>query len=373
VYELSCPTCNTPSQYDFNDYLMMCPFCSATFKLDEQSGHKEIFADHFIVPATASPGQVKGLVMEWLRRLHHKPGHTESEYFVVEVNGLSIPYWIVSMEAHTAWKGLIKRNRAHTLEVSLGSDYLIEQGQFRRTYRWAITGRKNICETWGMTRLHEPKENIRVDWDGFPLDSTFSRGQIEEKTGNERNTYDAREFFEFKYANNLPILGIHTTDDEALRRANRHVDQYHLALSKLEVDYLIDYRTEIEIAGIQLVHLPFFHTRYVYRPKTALRHLVKSSEKNVLVDGYNNGILKGELAIHHRDKVLVNGLVCGVGTILFFLLGLSWHPAFYFVCLFSFFVACASLYISMARKAKREDEELAKKSIDVKASAPEAA
>ena len=69
MYELTCPACNAAAQYDFNDYLLMCPFCSVTFRLDSESGQKELFNDHYIIANTSSPAQVKELVLEWLKRL----------------------------------------------------------------------------------------------------------------------------------------------------------------------------------------------------------------------------------------------------------------------------------------------------------------
>jgi len=261
------------------------------------------------------------------------------------------------MEVHTTWRGLVKRATRNRIDTNAGSEYLIEEGSFRRNYRWCVSGRDNLCEFWGMTRLHEPKEDIKVQWDGFPLDSTFSRGRIEDTSQDDaKNAYDAREFFEFKYANGLPILGVQVGEDEALRRARNHATRYHQELSELNVDYLLDYRCETEIAGIQLIHLPFWHTRYVYRPKTLLKHFYQPKEKNVILNGYNNGILKGELAIHHSDKIKVNVFVCGVASIFLFVMGLAWHPAFFIVAFIALLVAICSMYLNTIRVKNMELE-----------------
>ena len=160
MHELNCPSCNKPSQYVFTDYLLMCPFCSITFKFDTHDGQKEIFGDHYIVPNLLDAGAVKELALEWLRRLHHRPGAVDKEFFVVDVQGFSLPIWVISLEAHTAWKGLVKRQNPMHVKLSSKGEHLLEQGQFRRGYRWAISARQNICETWGLTRLHEPPEPI---------------------------------------------------------------------------------------------------------------------------------------------------------------------------------------------------------------------
>ena len=260
----------------------MCPFCSATFKLDLASGLKEIFGDHYIVPNTIDSGMVKVLAMEWLKRLHHKPSLAEKEFFIIDIQGFSLPLWIVSLEGHTTWKGLVQKRIRIDQSLKSGADYLVESGQFRRSYRWAVSSRDNICETWGLTRLHEPKENVTVEWDGFPMDSTFSRGRLTDND-NEKSAYDIRNFFEFKYANGLPILGIQVSEEEALRRARSHVNLYHYKLSCLNCDYLIDYRTELEIAGIQLIHVPMWKIGYIYQPKTALRHFYKAKERKIII------------------------------------------------------------------------------------------
>lgn len=260
------------------------------------------------------------------------------------------------MEVHTYWRGLVKRESKTRLEMVPGADWLAESGNFRRNYRWAISARHNICESWGLTRLHHPKEKLKVNWDGFPLDSTFSRGQLR-TTENTKNVYDAREAFDAKFANGMPIIGIQVVEEEAMRRARMHVEQYHIELARLNVDLLLDIRTETEVAGVQLVHLPFWFAKYYYTPKSALRHLIKPKEQNVLLAGYNNSILDGELALKRRDKVWVNSIVCGLGTVLFLLLGAIWHAAFLIVALFTAIIGAISAYMAFTKLAAAENAE----------------
>ena len=197
-----------------------------------------------------------------------------------------------------------------------------------------------------------------MTWDGFPLDSTFSRGQIEDEAPGQ-TAYEARQFFEFKFANGLPILGIQVDEDEALHRTQTHVTAYHRELARLHVDHLVDCRTEIEVAGIQLLHLPFWHARYAYKPRTALRYFYKPKEKNVLLEGYGNGILHGELAIKHHDKVWINSVVCGLASLGCPILGFLVHPAFYLVAGFSLIVTAISFYLALQKK---EEQALAERS-----------
>ncbi len=354
MHELTCPACGSPSQQNIRDHILMCPFCSASFRFDLETGRKETFGDHFIIPNTLDPGRVKEQVLEWLKRLHHKPGVADKEFVVLDIRGASVPFWIVSLEVHTVWKGQVQRQKK-TTDSRLGSDFLTESGNFRRTYRWAVNARSNVCENWGLARLHEPKEAIDVVWDGFPLDSTYSRGRITPETQGEKTAYDRREFFEFKYSNGLPILGCQIGEEEALRRAKNHVERYHYDIALMHTDYLLDCRHELDIAGVQLIHLPFWEATYAYRPTSFLRHFHRPVEKHVLVEGINGGILKGELGIIHRDKVQINSVVTGVAAVLFFLMGALWSPIFFLVSLFFGAVSGMSAYIAMVKLEERKN------------------
>jgi hypothetical protein len=318
-----------------------------------ENGRKEFFNDHYIIPNTIDAIKAKETVIEWLKRLHHNPSLAEKEFVVVNIKGVSVPFWIVSFEIHTAWKGLVQRTRRMS-DSKLGAEYLTESGNFRRAYRWAINARSNICEHWGMARLHEPKENSPVHWDGFPLDSTLSRGRLEapEQEGGKSH-YESREFFEFKYANNVPILGIQIDEEEAMRRAKTHIELYHTGLAQMHADYLIDCRHEIDTAGIQLIHMPFWYVSYIYRPKSMLRFFHKPVEKQVILEGVTSGVLKGELAVVHRDKVWVNAVTTGIISIIFLMFGAVWHTSFLMVSLFFAAVAAVSAYVAMIRLENR--------------------
>jgi hypothetical protein len=364
MHELTCPGCGSASQYNLKDFILTCSYCSVSFQFDPETSRKEMFSDHYIVPNKIDAQKAKESVLEWLRRIHHKSGHVEREFIVLGMKGVSLPFWIVSLEVHTKWKGLSKRLK-HIQDVKLGSDYLQEDGTFKRTYRWAVNARNNICEYWGLERLHEPKEDINVFWDGFPLDSTFSKGQISAQPSEVLTAYDSREFFEFKYANGLPVLGAQVSDEDAVRRAKSHVESYHQKLARLHADLLIDCRMEVDIAGIQLIHLPFWSATYAYRPSSFLRHLKKPTEKHLTLEGVNGGVIKAELAIVHKDKVQVNAIVCAAASVTFFLLGAVWSSAFFLVSLFFAMVSGISLYIAFVRSDnfKRRVEHITPESL----------
>jgi hypothetical protein len=65
-----------------------------------------------------------------------------------------------------------------------------------------------------------------------------------------------------------------------------------------------------------------------------MKHLRQSEEKNLLIEGYAGGILKSELALVRKDKLLVNAILTGVLSLALGLVGLLWQPVFLLIALF---------------------------------------
>ena len=361
MYELACPECNAAAQYRVQDYLLICPMCSTTFQLDKDSGKKDIFSEHYILPNTLEPAEVKAYTMSWLERLTHSPEKVQNQYMVTSIKGYSVPFWIISLEAHSHWTGMVKRSeRTQSMPGSL-SRFIREEGEFRCDYRWAINARNNPLETWGLANLHEPSENIRVRWDGFPLDSTFSRGRLApepaQNTGEAsvpggKDAYDAKEKFDYKFSNGLAIMPVQVSEEDAIERTRAHIIRYHEEIAETNLDLHINTSTEIEIAGVQLIHLPFWSNRYIYRPRGLMRHLRPSVEKNVLIEGHKGGVLTGELALVQKDKLQINTVICSVLAIVTFFVGAVSHPSFFLISLFFGLTALASAYVAHVKQGQ---------------------
>lgn len=67
----------------------------------------------------------------------------------------------------------------------------------------------------------------------------------------------------------------------------------------------------------------------------------------------------------YHDKIMINAYVTAFAALIFFLLGISWHPAFLLVALFSLGVSGMSVFTSLKKKAEREEEELQKLSATI--------
>lgn len=326
MFQVSCAACNASFEYNIDDYIHLCPYCSTGFILDLEEGAKDIIGDHFIVPNRLDREQVEGIFYEWITQRYHRPDRVKNEFKILGSYGISLPYWVISVEAHTFWSGHSqKANQYSGQSAEYGAKFLKEDGRFSRRYRWSILARKSPKEHWGLERLHTPKESVMVDWDGYPLDETL--GVI--KGGSPGTVYDARQNFKFDHANGLTISGVQIKESSAIARAKDQIQEYHRRIAKTKVGTLYEHRTEIEIVGIHLVHLPFWVVRYSFAPKSPFRFMTTARERRLLIQGHTLAVLDAELPLSNTDKVMTNLVVCGSMAVVSLALSLFLHPLFF--------------------------------------------
>ena len=341
MYEITCPNCEKVIQKVQGVKIYTCPDCSTSFYIGENEG-TIILNQHTILPNVIDTLAVRELVLEWLRRTGHDPKHVDSKYIVTDISGVMMPYWIISVAAYTLWKGLVKREH---VEYNKGSNYLTERGEFIRQYKWAISARANICEYESLVQLHHPVEPVMVQWDGFPVESTLSsgilRGEDEENLSLSSSTPVK---FEHKFANGLPVLSIQVDDNEAIRRASHNIELYHHKLSQLNVDYLIDYDTKIEISDIELCHIPLWEAKYVLKPRFPLGYLMSPNFRTVVIDGNNSSIVTAELPMKRQDKLKINAAVTGISAGILIFMAYFFHPSIFLASLFMLGICGYCLY-----------------------------
>jgi hypothetical protein len=337
MFEVTCPSCAAAFEYNDEDYIHLCPYCSAGFVLDIEEGAKDLIGDNYIVPNQIEKEQVSEIFYDWIKTRYHRPERIKNEFKVLGTYGISIPYWIVSLEAHTYWSGHSQKAKNYSGQPARhDSKFVKEEGRFSRRYRWAILARKSPKEHWGLERLHQPKERILVDWDGFPLDESMGRSRQ-----GTPGIYDAKQSFNFDHANGLPVAGIQVKESKSIARAKDQINEYHRRICKTKVGTLYEHRTEIEVVGIQVIHIPFWFVRYAFIPGSAFRFFTTVRERRLVLGGYTSQILEAEMPLSSSDKVMTNLIVCGGAAIGCLAMAVLYNSLFFLV--FIFFVAVCVL------------------------------
>lgn len=329
MYQVSCAACSASFEYNPEDYIHLCPFCSTGFVLDLDEGAKDIIGDHYIIPNRVDREQVEKTFYEWITERYHRKDKVKDEFKILGFYGVCLPYWIVSLEAHTFWSGhSVKANQYPGQAPDYGAKFVREEGRFSRRYRWAILARKSPKEHWGMERLHQPLEQVMVDWDGFPLDESMGVAK-----DNVPALYEAKQAFKFDHANGLTVAGIQVKENGAIARAKDQIQEYHRRVAKTKVGTLAEHRTEIEVVGIHIVHLPFWVLRYAFVPKSVFRFFTTARERRLVMQGYTQAVLEAELPLNASDKVMTNMFVCGLLAFVSLALSILMHPLFFLLFL----------------------------------------
>lgn len=325
MYEVGCAACSASFEYNVEDYICLCPYCSSGFILDLEEGAKDLIADHFIVPNRVDKEHLETIFYEWLNERYHRPERINKEFKVLGSYGMCVPFWIVSLEAHTFWSGHSQKSKQYSGQTSeYGSQFVKEEGRFSRRYRWAILARSSPKEHWGIERLHNPQENVTVDWDGFPLDESMGFAK-----DNVPPIYEAKRIFKFEHASGLTVAGIQVKESAAIARAKDQVQEYHRRVCKTKVGTLYEHRTEIEVVGIQVMHIPFWILRYAYVPQSPFRFFTTARERRLVIQGYTEAVLEAELPLNAADKVMTNLAVCGLAGFVSLTCAVFVHPLFF--------------------------------------------
>ena len=351
MYEVSCASCQASFEYNSEDYVHLCPFCSAGFIIDTAEGTKDLIGDHYIIPSNLHSDQIQKIFFDWIAQRYHRPDKIRSEFSVLGYYGVLLPYWVISLEAHTYWSGHSAKEKNYSGQSNeLAAKFVKEEGRFSRRYRWAILARKSPKEHWGLERLHKPKENVMTDWDGFPLDETM--GVADE---GDPPIYEAKMNFKFEHTGNLTLAGIQVRENQAILRARDQITEYHRRIAKTKIGSLYEHRTEVEVVGIHVVHIPFWLLRYSFAPKSFFRFFTTARERRILVQGYTKAVLDAEMPLSSSDKILTNLIICGVLAFISMVLAVFFNTLFFFLFLIFIFIACVSGWKILKKEKKDID------------------
>lgn len=354
MYEVSCAACAASFEYNVDDYIHLCPYCSSGFVLDLEEGAKDLISDHYIVPNRMDKETVEKVFYDWISRRYHRPDRVAKEFKVLGAYGMCIPYWVVSLEAHTFWSGHSKKQIVSSKSSDYGQQFVKEEGRFSRRYRWAILARKSPKEHWGLERLHNPMEDIIIDWDGFPLDESMGK-----PIDNAAPIYESKRSFKFDHANGLTVAGIQIKENAAIARAKDQVQEYHRRICKTKVNTLFEHRTEIEVVGIQVIHIPFWVLRYAFVPQSVFKFFTTARERRLVMQGYTENVLEAELPLNATDKVSTNLTVCGLGGVVSLVLSVFLHPLFFLLtAAFALISILSAWKITQKSRARQLQEDV---------------
>ena len=122
---IRCSHCGAPVEFKPGELIASCKYCGFTTVIE--TGQAFNF-EHSILTNSYTPEQMEGLVRDWMRSGFMKPGNLTKKSKITEKNLIYLPFWVVTVEATTKYKGIFERI----------SPAILKEGQIQREYNWLV-------------------------------------------------------------------------------------------------------------------------------------------------------------------------------------------------------------------------------------------
>ena len=236
---IRCSHCGAPVEFKPGELIATCKYCGFTTVIETGSPFK---FEHSLLINKYDLAQTDELIRGWMRSGFMKPGDLARKSKILEKNLVYLPFWVVSVEAKTNYKGIFER-------ISPPS---VKDGKIQKEYNWLVLAREAVGFP---TREYD-----------VPLE-----GKI---------PYDFRKIEGF-----AKVLNSEIDREEALELAKQQIEEHHRYLLKQDVDKVIEIYTEINVKQAVYLHAPVWFIKYEYKGKTY----------PLILDGAVGMALKGDI------------------------------------------------------------------------------
>ncbi len=236
---IRCSHCGAPVEFKPGEIIATCKYCGFTTVIE--TGQAFNF-EHSVLLNSYSPEQIERLVRDWMRSGFMKPGDLAKKAKITEKSLVYLPFWIVSVEVTTKYKGIFERI----------APPIVKEGQIEKEYDWLVLAR----EASGFpTREYD-----------VPL-----AGKV---------PYDFRKIEGF-----AKLLNSEMPREEALEAARQQIDEHHRFLLQQDIDRIVEAATTVNLKQMVYLHAPVWFIKYEY----------KGNSYQMIVDGATGMVLKGDI------------------------------------------------------------------------------
>jgi hypothetical protein len=237
--EIRCSHCGAPVEFKPGEIIATCKYCGFTTVIE--TGQTFNF-EHSLLLNEYDETQIDGPIKDWMRSGFLKPSDLAKKSKIEEKNLFYLPFWVISIEAKSAYKGIFERI----------APPIMKEGKIEKEYNWLVLAR----ETTGFpTREYD-----------VPLE-----GKI---------PYDFRRIEGF-----AKVLNSEIDRDEALELAKQQIETHHRFLLQQDVDKIVEMTTEFAVKQEVYLHAPIWFIKYEYRGESY----------QLLIDGATGTAIKGDI------------------------------------------------------------------------------
>jgi DNA-directed RNA polymerase subunit RPC12/RpoP len=239
VDEIRCSNCGAPVEFKPGEIVATCKYCGYTTVIE--TGQTFTF-EHSMFLNNYDPVQIEESIKNWMHSGFLKPQDLANKSKIVEKLLIYLPFWVVSIEAKSNYKGIFERI----------TPPVVKEGKIERKYDWLVLARK---ATEFPTREYD-----------VPL-----QGKI---------PYDFRKIEAF-----AKVLNSEIDRDQAVEFAKQQIEELHRYLAQQDVDKIIEMKSEMEMNQVVYLHAPIWFVKYEYKGKAY----------QLLIDGATGNAIKGDI------------------------------------------------------------------------------
>jgi hypothetical protein len=237
--EIRCSHCGAPVEFKPGEIIATCKYCGFTTVIE--TGQVFTF-EHSLLLNKYDETQIETPIRDWMRSGFLKPSDLAKKSKLLEKNLVYLPFWVVSVEAKSSYKGIFERI----------APPIVKEGTVEKEYNWLVLAR-------------EATEFPTREYD-VPLE-----GKI---------PYDFRRIEGF-----AKVLNSEIDRDEALELAKQQIEAHHRFLLQQDVDKIVEIKTDFNVKQIVYLHAPLWFVKYEY----------KGNAFQLIVDGATGTALKGDI------------------------------------------------------------------------------
>ena len=236
---IKCSHCGAPVDFTPGEVIATCKYCGFTTVIETG---REFTFEHSLALNKYDGTQIEGPIQHWMRSGFLKPADLAKKSRITEKSLVYLPFWIVSVKAKSAYKGIFERI----------TPSIVKEGTIEKEYNWLVLARE---------AAQFPTREYDV-----PLE-----GKI---------PYDFRRIEGF-----ARIINSEISKDEAAVLAKQQIEAHHRFLLQQDVDKIVEVKTEFNLKQAVYLHAPIWFIKYDYRSKNY----------QLLIDGATGAVVKGEI------------------------------------------------------------------------------
>jgi DNA-directed RNA polymerase subunit RPC12/RpoP len=237
--EIRCSHCGAPVEFKPGEIIATCKYCGFTTVI--QTGQAFTF-QHSLILNRFDMDTVEERIRAWMTGGFLKPGDLAKKSKIVSKDLIYLPFWVVSVEAKSSYKGIFERI----------SPAIVKEGSISKEYDWLVLAR------------------LASDFPTHAYDVPLA-GKI---------PYDFRKIEGF-----AKLLNSEIARENALDLAKQQIEDHHRFLLQQDVDRIIEIKTDVDLKQIVYLHAPVWFIKYEYKGKVY----------QLLIEGTGGTALKGDI------------------------------------------------------------------------------